>query len=184
MSVAGWLALPGARIAVQGGDFDIAAELARTRHLVGGRVGAIATFVGLVRDHFDAAPAAAQPGLPRSEPVTELFLEHYPGMTERSIAAMVTQAQARWQLLDVCVIHRIGALAPGDQIVYVQTAAGHRPDAFAACEFLMDYLKTEAVLWKREQQGDAQRWLSASADDDRRRASWAQAGAKQEQGDD
>lgn len=157
---AGWRTLPGARLAVQPGDFDGAVELARTRTLVGGAVGAVASFIGLVRDQFDDAP------------VEELYLEHYPGMTEDSIAAMVVAAQQRWALLDVCVIHRIGALLPGDQIVFVQTAAAHRPDAFAACEYLMDYLKTEAVLWKRERQDQGERWLSATQDDVERRQSW------------
>lgn len=160
MPAAGWRSVPGARLAVQPGDFDCAAELGRTRGLLGGRVGAIASFIGLVRDQFDGAP------------VSELYLEHYPGMTEQSMVDMIQQAQSRWQLLDVCVIHRVGALLPTDQIVFVQTAAGHRPDAFAACEFLMDYLKTEAVLWKRERQENASRWLSATADDARRRQSW------------
>ncbi|MFK7913625.1 MAG: molybdenum cofactor biosynthesis protein MoaE [Pseudomonadales bacterium] len=158
--VAGWRTLAGARLAVQPGDFDAAAELARTRGLLGGAVGAIASFIGLVRDQYEGAP------------VSELYLEHYPGMTEQSLVDMIEQAQQRWLLQDVCVIHRVGALLPTDQIVFVQTAAAHRPDAFAACEFLMDYLKTEAVLWKRERQGEANRWLSSTADDAQRRASW------------
>lgn len=152
--------IEGARIRIETEDFDVAAELAATRERLAGEVGAIASFVGLVRERFNG------------ERVEELFLEHYPGMTEQSIAGMITDAQQRWALLDVLVIHRIGALHSADQIVYVQVASEHRPDAFAACEFLMDYLKTEAVLWKRERLSDAERWLESSADDARRRKAW------------
>ncbi|MGI9328347.1 MAG: molybdenum cofactor biosynthesis protein MoaE [Pseudomonadales bacterium] len=150
------------RIVVAEEDFDVAAALQFTRERVGGQVGAIASFVGLVRDQFG------------DQAVDELFLEHYPGMTERSIAAIIKQARARWALLDVYVHHRVGALLPEDQIVYVQVASAHRADAFAACEFLMDYLKTDAVLWKREQQHSDQRWLEASEDDAERRKAWDQ----------
>ena len=148
------------RIVVGAEDFDVAAALQFTRERVGGQVGAIASFVGLVRDQFG------------DQAVDELFLEHYPGMTERSIAAIIDRARARWAVLDVYVHHRVGALLPEDQIVYVQVASAHRADAFAACEFLMDYLKTDAVLWKRERQQSDQRWLQASDNDAQRRDAW------------
>ena len=148
-------------------DFSVDAEIAalRTRHP--GAVGAIATFIGLVRDRRDDAS------------VEILHLEHYPGMTERSIQTIVDQAWARWQLLDTVVIHRVGELVPNDQIVFVQVASAHRPDAFAACEFLMDYLKTDAVLWKRESQQTAaavrrSHWVQSTEDDHARRRDWQQ----------
>ena len=118
-----------------------------------GKVGAIATFVGLVRDQHAN--------------VKSLTIEHYPGMTEQSIVTIVESATKRWPLDDVVIVHRVGELAALEQIVFVQVASGHRAAAFAACEFLMDYLKTDAVLWKRE----GTRWLEASsADKDRTRA--------------
>ena len=154
-------------IRIQEADFSIAAEWDALRIRCGGNIGAVASFVGLVRGR-----------LPESEPadeqtaVTGLYLEHYPGMTEQSIAAIVAEAQARWGLEDVVVVHRIGQLAPTDQIVFVQVASGHRASAFAACEFIMDYLKTDAVLWKREDAGAAQRWLEASEQDRSRVENW------------
>lgn len=159
---------PSVRVRIQAADFDCAAEVARCRQRLGGGVGAIATFIGLVREQ---APVAG-------EAVAELFLEHYPGMTEQSIDAVVAEALARWPLLDVTVIHRVGALAAADQIVYVQVAAGHRPAAFAACEFLMDYLKTDAVLWKREYRKsvtgcDRAVWIEATDEDSQRRRRWS-----------
>lgn len=159
------------RIAVQEADFDVAAELSRARARQAGQAGAVASFIGLVRDrHADAA-------------VSELLLEHYPGMTEQSIAAVVEQALARWSLLDVTVIHRVGRLAGGDQIVFVQVLSGHRAEAFAACEFLMDYLKTDAVIWKREvrrqdQTGPGEAiWIESTAVDTARRSGWDDSGA-------
>ena len=157
---------PGARIVVAEADFDIGQELQTTRQAVGGQAGAVASFVGLVRDRFQANKVGA------------LYLEHYPGMTEPGIAQIVRQAQARWSLLDVLVYHRVGELQPLDQIVYVQVASAHRADAFAACEYLMDYLKTDAVLWKRERRGGdnstSERWLEATSADAERRKSWEQ----------
>lgn len=160
----------GLTVRVQSADFDVAAEYGALLERLSGRAGAVATFVGLVRDlHGDSrsdprgeAPAA----------VTALHLEHYPGMTERSIEAIVRQAGSRWPLQDVVVVHRVGELAPQAQIVYVQVAAGHRAAAFAACEFVMDYLKTDAVLWKREDGATGSRWIEATADDRSRVSGW------------
>jgi len=147
-------------IRVQQADFSPAAEYAAVRERLGGRMGALATFVGLVRDR--AGDAA----------VDVLHLEHYPGMTERSIATIVDQAIARWPLLDVVVIHRVGPLAAADQIVFVQVASGHRAAAFAACEFIMDYLKTEAIFWKREAGSAGERWIEATGEDRARVSLW------------
>lgn len=149
-------------VRVESADFSIATEyqaaLARLEIEHPGACGAVASFVGLVRDYFGSLS------------VDELFLEHYPGMTERSIDALIDQAEQRWSLLDTVVVHRVGALGPKEQIVFVQVASSHRPDAFAACEFIMDYLKTEAVFWKRESHSSGeQRWVE-STDGDRQRA--------------
>ncbi|MEM1432877.1 MAG: molybdenum cofactor biosynthesis protein MoaE [Pseudomonadota bacterium] len=151
-------------IRVSEADFDVGAELAALRRRCSGQVGAVASFVGLVRDFQGPEPGGA--------PVTELLLEHYPGMTESSIGAMCQEALERWRLLDVVIVHRVGRLAPNDQIVFVQVASAHRPDAFAACEFLMDYLKTEAVLWKREGSAAGGRWLEPTQSDQERRRKW------------
>lgn len=149
-------------IRVQEADFSVAGEYAALRERLGSESGAIATFIGLVRDHAGAA-----------DPVQGLHLEHYPGMTERSIEAIVREAERRWPLLDVVVIHRVGSLTPREQIVFVQVAAGHRPAAFAACEFIMDYLKTAAVFWKREETAGGSRWVEASASDRSRVSGWS-----------
>jgi molybdopterin synthase catalytic subunit len=133
------------KVSVQTEDFDLAAEV---RRVAGdGKVGAIASFVGLVRD-------------------VPMTLEHYAGMTEREISKIVEQANARWQVMDATVIHRYGELRPADQIVLVVVASAHRGDAFAACEFIMDYLKTRAPFWKKEQTADGARWVDARANDD------------------
>ena len=159
-------------IRVETADFCIATEyqagLARVEVEHPGACGAVASFVGLVRDHFG------------DESVDELFLEHYPGMTERSIEALIEKAEQRWSLLDTLVVHRVGALAPKEQIVLVQVASGHRPDAFAACEFIMDYLKTDAVFWKRESHGSGKgRWVESTDGDRKRAQAWTE-GASQE----
>lgn len=147
-------------VRIQEEDFDVAAEWAACRERGGGDAGAIVAFGGLVRDrHGD-------------EDVRGLYLEHYPGMTEASIAAVVAQAERRWALCDALVIHRVGELAPLDQIVLVLAAAPHRADAFAACEFVMDYLKTDAVIWKKERRAQGDAWLRATDDDQRRRSAW------------
>ena len=147
-------------IRIQHADFSVAAEWESLRSRINGRTGAVASFVGLVRDRD------------QDTTVTGLYLEHYPGMTERSIGKIVTDAQARWPMDDVVVVHRVGHLEPGDQIVFVQVAAGHRSAAFSACEFIMDYLKTDAVLWKREERESEHSWLEASAEDRKRADQW------------
>jgi molybdopterin synthase catalytic subunit len=150
-------------VRVQSEDFDAGAEIARMRR-GNPKIGAIAAFVGVVRD------------MNEGDSVAGMTLEHYPGMTERSIAAIVTEARERWQVLDALVIHRIGALAPTDQIVLVLVAATHRGDAFAACEFLMDYLKTRAPFWKKERTPAGSRWVDARTSDEAAAARWEQAG--------
>ncbi len=147
-------------VRIQTQDFDIGTEWAACRARCGGSSGAIVAFGGLVRDRAEDAQ------------VSGLYLEHYPGMTEASIEAIVAEAALRWALIDVLVVHRVGELAPRDQIVLVVAAAGHRPDAFAACEFIMDYLKTDAVFWKKEHRPDGDAWLRATANDQHRRAGW------------
>lgn len=136
-------------ISVQADDFDVGAE---TDALSAGDdgAGAVATFVGLVR----------------GGEVTEMTLEHYPGMTEQALAEIVAQARARWQLRGVRVIHRIGRLLPGERIVFVGIASSHRHDAFAACAFIMDYLKTKAPFWKKETTPAGARWVDARESDD------------------
>jgi molybdopterin synthase catalytic subunit len=145
-------------IRVQTEDFDVSSELARMR---GNRaIGAIAAFVGLVRDVNDDAE------------VGELTLEHYPGMTEKALEDIVAQAHGRWRLIDVVVIHRVGTMRPTDQIVFVAVASAHRGEAFAACEFIMDYLKTQAPFWKKEQTPSGSRWVDARASDDAAAQRW------------
>lgn len=147
------------RISVQGGDFDLAAECAA---IARGRtdIGALASFVGLVRDAGDGGG------------ISRMTLEHYPGMTEASLAAIVEEARGRWALLDATVIHRVGELKPGDNIVLVIVASAHRGDAFAACEFIMDYLKTRAPFWKKEETPEGGRWVDAREADDRAAEKW------------
>lgn len=147
-------------VRVQTGDFDLAAEVARLRAGQPG-VGAVVSFVGTVRDMNDGASVAA------------MELEHYPGMTEQALDAIVRDANGRWPLLGALVVHRVGPLLPLDQIVLVACAAAHRGDAFAACEFIIDYLKTDAPFWKKEQTPDGARWVDARVTDDSARAKWA-----------
>lgn len=146
-------------VRVQEADFDISAETAALRR-GNPRIGAIASFIGVVRD------------LNEGDSVSEMTLEHYPGMTEKSISAIITEAQGRWQVMDALVIHRIGMLKPLDQIVLVVVTSSHRGDAFAACEFIMDYLKTRAPFWKKEQTGQGARWVDARASDDAAADRW------------
>jgi molybdopterin synthase catalytic subunit len=147
-------------VKVQAGDFDLGAELARLR-AGDARVGAVVSFLGTVRDMNDGAEVAA------------MELEHYPGMTERALEDIVGQARARWPLYGALVIHRVGPLLPLDQIVLVACSAAHRGDAFAACEFIIDYLKTDAPFWKKEQTPDGARWVDARVTDDAARRKWA-----------
>lgn len=146
-------------VRVQTGDFDAGAEIAALR---AGRpaLGAIAAFIGLVRDVNDGAA------------VSGMTLEHYPGMTERALEDICAQAHVRWKIDDALVIHRYGTLKPCDQIVLVVVASAHRSEAFAACEFIMDYLKTEAPFWKKEITPQGERWVEARASDDAAANRW------------
>lgn len=146
------------QVRVQKADFDLGEEMAAMRGRTGGAAGAIASFVGLVRDVGEGASA--------------LTLEHYPGMTEQSMEQVVAKASDRWPLQDVVVVHRVGKLLPAEQIVLVLVASSHRAAAFAACEFLMDYLKTEAVLWKHQDTREGGHWIESTAQDFERRARW------------
>ena len=148
------------RVRVQTADFDASAEIAALRAGKPG-VGAVASFIGVCRDINEGDSVAA------------MTLEHYPGMTERSIEAIIDQAIARWQVTDARVVHRVGDLLPLDQIVFVAVAAEHRGAAFAACEFIMDYLKTQAPFWKREQTPAGARWVDARTTDEAAAARWA-----------
>jgi molybdopterin synthase catalytic subunit len=147
------------KILVQESDFDPGAEIAAL-HTGQPRVGAVASFVGLVRD------------LNEGEGVTTLTLEHYPAMTEKSLREIAEQAKSRWDLLDVSVIHRVGKLQPQDRIVFVGVASMHRGEAFAACEFIMDYLKTRAPFWKKEGTPEGEKWVEARSSDDEAAARW------------
>jgi molybdopterin synthase catalytic subunit len=146
-------------VKVQEADFDLGAELAALR-AGDARVGALASFLGLVRDINDGTS------------VSEMTLEHYPGMTEKALEAIVTEAKGRWDLYDVLVIHRVGPLKPCDQIVLVGVTSAHRGEAFAACEFVMDYLKTRAPFWKREATPEGAHWVDARETDDSAAARW------------
>ena len=140
-------------VRVQQEDFDTGAEIAALRR-ANAKVGAVASFVGIVRDVNEGGA------------VEEMALEHYPGMTERSIEEIITQACGRWEIYDALVVHRVGTLKPTDQIVLVVVTSGHRADAFAACEFIMDYLKTRAPFWKKEKTPSGARWVDARVSDD------------------
>jgi molybdopterin synthase catalytic subunit len=146
-------------IRVQTEDFDVGRELDALRAR-DPRVGAVAAFVGTVRDVNDDAR------------ITTMTLEHYPGMTEKALAQIVDEAKSRFDIYDALVIHRVGPLAPADQIVLAAATSAHRGEAFAACEFLMDYLKTKAPFWKREQTPEGSRWVEARASDDVAAARW------------
>ncbi len=147
------------RVRVQQADFDVGREL---EALTRGRkdVGAVASFVGLVREENDGHPIGA------------MTLEHYPGMTEKALEGICEEAHSRWRLFDVLVVHRVGRLEPGDRIVLVGVASAHRGDAFAACEFIMDYLKTRAPFWKREDTPAGSRWVEARDSDDAAARRW------------
>ncbi|MGH8660958.1 MAG: molybdopterin synthase catalytic subunit MoaE [Burkholderiales bacterium] len=140
-------------VRIQTADFEAGAEIAALRR-GNPKIGAVASFVGVVRDVNDGGAVAA------------MMLEHYPGMTEKAIEEIVAQARARWNVLDARVIHRVGRLKPADQIVLVAVASTHRGDAFAACEFIMDYLKTRAPFWKKEETGGGARWVESRESDD------------------
>ena len=150
-------------VRIQQEDFDAGAEIGRLR-AGDPRVGAVASFVGVARDRNDGAA------------VSSLVLEHYPGMTEKAIEAIVNQAKARWSVFEILVIHRIGELKPLEQIVLVVATSSHRGDAFAACEFVMDYLKTEAPFWKKETTPAGERWVDARSSDELARRRWERLG--------
>jgi molybdopterin synthase catalytic subunit len=139
------------KVLVQSQDFDLSAEVKNISR--NPKVGAVASFVGVVRE-------------------VPMTLEHYPGMTENSIRKIAEEASSRWKVMDCTVIHRYGALQPGDQIVLVAVASAHRGDAFAACEFIMDYLKTQAPFWKKEHRAEGARWVEARAADDQAAERW------------
>jgi molybdopterin synthase catalytic subunit len=148
-------------VRVQTADFDLSQEVRQQR---AGRpeVGAVVTFIGTVRDMNEGASVA------------ELELEHYPGMTEKALEDIVTRACARFNLVDALVVHRVGPMRPLDQIVLVVTLSAHRGEAFAACEFIMDYLKSEAPFWKKEQTPEGARWVDARSSDEAALKRWHQ----------
>lgn len=147
------------KILVDEKDFDAGAEIAALR-AGNPHIGAVASFVGLVRDTNAGSGVAS------------MTLEHYPAMTRRALEAIVAEAGQRWTLLDVTVIHRVGELQPSDQIVLVAVASSHRADAFSACEFIMDYLKTQAPFWKKEQTPEGARWVEQRTTDEQAAARW------------
>jgi molybdopterin synthase catalytic subunit len=147
------------RVVIQTQDFDLAHEIAKLRE-GDKRVGAVCSFIGTVRDRNDGSS------------VSTLELEHYPGMTEKSIEAMIDDAHKRFDIYAARVIHRIGLLQPLDQIVMVAVTSAHRGESFQACEFLMDYLKTQAPFWKKEQTPQGARWVDARVSDDAALAKW------------
>ncbi len=146
-------------VRVQHEDFDVGMELTTLRR-ARKDIGAVASFIGQVRDFSEG------------DAVAGMALEHYPGMTEKALMQIVDQAKQRWDIFDALVIHRIGELSPLDQIVLVAVSSAHREEAFSACQFIMDYLKTEAPFWKKEQTPSGARWVEAKASDDSARERW------------
>ena len=154
-----------ARVSIQTQDFDLSEEVARLRAL-DKRVGAVCSFVGTVRDRNDGADPSVQ----------SMELEHYPGMTEKSIEAMIDEAHKRFDIFGARVVHRVGLLQPLDQIVLVAVTSAHRGESFKACEFLMDYLKTQAPFWKKETTPDGAHWVDARVSDDAALLRWGISG--------
>ena len=152
-------------VRVQREDFDIGVEIAAFRR-DNPKIGAIASFIGLVRDLNDGDAVAC------------MTLEHYPGMTEKALTGIVDQAKTRWDIFDALVIHRVGELKRLDEIVVVVVTGAHRGAGFAACEFIMDYLKTQAPFWKKEQTAQGARWVEARASDDQAAERWSEPDAK------
>jgi len=146
-----------ARIQTQ--DFDAGAEIAALRRN-NPRIGAVASFIGVCRDANDG------------DTVIKMTLEHYPGMTERALENIIAEAKRRWDVMDVLVVHRVGELRPTDQIVLVVVTGAHRGEVFSACEFIMDYLKTRAPFWKKEETPQGVRWVDARASDDEAAERW------------
>jgi len=147
-------------VRVQIEDFDAGAEMAAMRRS-NPKIGALASFVGVVRDMNEGAHVA------------QMTLEHYPGMTEKALDQIVAQASTRWDIYDVLIVHRVGTMRPTDQIVLVIVASAHRGEAFQACEFLMDYLKTRAPFWKKESTPEGSRWVEARKADDAAAERWS-----------
>ena len=147
-------------VRIQHEDFDLGAETEQLRAQLAGRIGALSVFVGLVREQFEDSA------------VNGLHLEHYPGMTEQSIGRILDQVEQRWLLDAAVIVHRVGTLHPGDQIVLVIAAAGHRKDSLEACTFMIDYLKTDAVFWKKELLADGARWIESFDTDYARVKAW------------
>ena len=152
-------------VRVQSEDFDFGAEIVQLR-AGNPTIGAVVSFLGTVRDMNDGAS------------VTAMELEHYPGMTERSLQQIVAQANERWNVIDALVVHRVGPLKPTEQIVLVAVASAHRGEAFAACEFIIDYLKTQAPFWKKEQTAAGARWVDARVSDDQAMNKWTKENEK------
>jgi molybdopterin synthase catalytic subunit len=146
-------------VRVQHENFDVNVEIARLR-ASNPRIGAVACFIGVVRD------------LNEGDAVASMTLEHYPGMTEKALERIIARARERWDLYDVLVVHRVGELRPTDPIVLVIVTSAHRGEAFDACEFVMDYLKTEAPFWKKETTPSGERWVDARDGDDMARDRW------------
>ncbi len=146
-------------VRIQTADFDAGAEIAALRR-GNPKVGAVASFIGVCRDANDG------------DSVSRMTLEHYPGMTEKALEKIVAEAKERWKVADVLVVHRVGELKPADQIVLVVVTGAHRGEAFAACEFIMDYLKTRAPFWKKEQTPQGSRWVEARGSDDEAAQRW------------
>lgn len=153
------------QVRIQPEDFDLGREILGLRR-GNTAIGAIASFVGLVRD------------MNHGSAISEMTLEHYPGMTEKALTEIVEEATRRWNIIDALVIHRIGPLKPCDQIVLVAVCSAHRGDAFTACEFIMDYLKTRAPFWKKEQTESGSHWLDARESDDTSAQRWSKPSAK------
>ncbi len=149
----------GARVSIQTEDFDLGAEVDALRKN-DKRVGAVCTFTGTARDRNDGLS------------VSSMELEHYPGMTEKAIEAMIDEAMAKFDIFAARVVHRVGLLQPLDQVVMVAVTSAHRGESFQACEFLMDYLKTQAPFWKKEQTSEGARWVDARVSDDAALAKW------------
>ena len=147
------------QVRIQPEDFDLGKEILGLRR-GNTSIGAVASFVGLVRD------------MNHGSSVSEMTLEHYPGMTEKALTQIVEEAMRRWNIIDALVIHRIGPLKPCDQIVLVAVCSAHRGEAFSACEFIMDYLKTRAPFWKKEQTDSGAHWVDARESDDTTAQRW------------
>jgi molybdopterin synthase catalytic subunit len=146
-------------VRIQTQDFDAGAEIAVLRR-GNPKVGAVASFIGVCRDSNDG------------DAIAKMTLEHYPGMTERALENIAVEAKRRWDIIDTLIVHRVGELNPTDQIVLVVVTGAHRGEAFAACEFIMDYLKTRAPFWKKEQTPRGERWVDARAADDEAAQRW------------